>query len=166
MEMHFATLWEALTDTIGDREALVCGDTRLTWSQYEDRSARLASALAEAGLGANAKVGLYLYNSAEYCESQFAAFKQRAVPINVNYRYLDDELHYLLDNSDAEALVFHSSLGERVAQVMERCPDVKLWISVDDGGETIPGAVRYEDLIAGHDPAKRMQRSEDDVYML
>ncbi len=166
MEMHFATLWEALADTIGDREALVCGDARLSWSQYENRAARLGSALAEAGLAADSKVGLYLYNSTEYCETQFAAFKQRAVPVNVNYRYLDDELHYLLENSDAEALVFHSSLGERVAQVMDRLPDVKLWVSVDDGGETIPGAVRYEDLIAGHDPAKRMQRSEDDVYML
>ena len=77
MEMHFATLWEALSDAIGEREALVCGDTRLTWSDYEERAARVAGALAAAGLSADSKLGLYLYNSTEYCESQFAAFKQR-----------------------------------------------------------------------------------------
>ena len=58
----------------------------------------------------------------------------RGVPVNVNYRYLDDELWYLLDNSDAEALVFHSSLGDRVAQVIDRLPKLKLLIEVDDGG--------------------------------
>ena len=73
--------------------------------------------LVAAGLSPEAKVGLYLYNSVEYCEVQFAAFKGRMVPINVNYRYLDDELLYLLENSDSEALFFHSSLGDRVARV-------------------------------------------------
>jgi len=63
--------------------------------------------------------------------------KGRSVPVNINYRYLDDELLYLLDNSDAEALVFHTSLGDRVARVMEKAPKVKLWIEVDDGGESV-----------------------------
>ena len=58
----------------------------------------------------------------------------RGVPVNVNYRYLEDELVYLLDNSDAEALLFHSSLGDRVAKIRDRAPLVKLWIEVDDGG--------------------------------
>ena len=71
-----------------------------------------------AGLGHDSKVGLYLYNCNEYLEAQYAAFKLRAVPVNVNYRYLDDELWYLLDNADAEALVFHTSLGDRVARVV------------------------------------------------
>ena len=57
------------------------------------------------------------------------------MPVNVNYRYLDDELWYLLDNADAEALVFHSSLGDRVAQVVDRLPKLKLLIEVDDGGD-------------------------------
>ena len=107
-----------------------------------------------------------LYNGNEYLESQFACMKGRGVPININYRYLDDELLYLLDNSDAEALVFHTSLGERVARIMERAPKVKLWIQVDDGGEQVPGALDYERVIAGHDPAPRITRSEDDIYML
>ena len=76
-------------------------------------------AFGEAGLGPNSKVGLYLYNGNEYLETQFACMKGRSVAININYRYLDDELLYLLDNSDAEALVFHTSLGDRVARVME-----------------------------------------------
>jgi len=166
MECHYATIWESLADSIGDREAVICGEDRRTWSEYENRSARLAQAFAEAGLGEGSKVGLYLYNSNEYLEAQFASMKGRGVPINVNYRYLDDELLYLLENSDAEALVFHSSLGDRVARVMERAPKVKLWVQVDDGGEKIPGAVDYESLLASHDPAARITRSAEDVYML
>jgi len=166
MELHYATVWESIADEVGDCDAVVCGDNRRTWSEYEDRAARLASAFAEAGLERDSKVGLYLYNGNEYLESQFACMKGRGVPININYRYLDDELLYLLDNSDAEALVFHTSLGERVARIMERAPKVKLWIQVDDGGEEVPGAVDYERVIAGHDPAPRITRSEDDIYML
>ncbi|MEE2677906.1 MAG: AMP-binding protein [Myxococcota bacterium] len=166
METNYATLWEALSDTLGDRDAVVSGATRRTWTEHEGRAARLASALNEAGLGRNSKLGLYLYNSPEYLESQFASMKGRGVPVNINYRYLDDELLYLLENSDAEALVFHRSLGDRVGRVMERAPGVKLWIQVDDGGEAIPGAVDYEDLVASHEPAPRIQRSADDIYML
>ncbi len=163
--MHYATLWESIADAIGDRTALVCGDTRRSWTEYDQRASRLAAAFSSAGLGPDSKLGLYLYNGNEYLEAQFATMKHRGVPVNINYRYLDDELFYLLDNSDAEALVFHTSLGERVARVMERVPKVKLWIEVDDGGESVPGAVAFEELIAGHDPAPRITRQADDIYM-
>ena len=166
MEMHYATLWEAISDVIGDRDAIVNGDVRRTWSEYEERASRLAGAFEASGLGPNSKIGMYLYNGNEYLETQFAGMKLRAVPVNVNYRYLDDELLYLLDNSDAEALVFHTSLGDRVARVMERAPKVKLWIEVDDGGASVPGAQAYEALIAAHEPAKRITRAPDDLYML
>ena len=166
MEMHYATLWEGITDEIGDRTAVVMGQTRRSWTDFEQRAARLASAYAAAGLRPDSKIGLYLYNSPEYLEAQFGAFKGRHVPININYRYLDEELLYLLDNSDSEVLVFHSSLGERVARVMDKAPKVKLWIQVDDGGPAVPGAVPFEDLVTGHDPAARIGRSADDVYML
>ena len=166
MEMHFATIWESIADTIGSNTAIACGDRRLSWQQWDDRSARLASAFAAAGLSRESKVGLYLYNGCEYPEVQFGAFKARQIPVNINYRYLDDELQYLLDDSDSEILVFHTSLSERVARIMDRCPQVKLWIQVDDGGDKIEGAVDYEDVVAGHDPAARITRSEDDVYML
>ena len=166
MEAHLATLWELFADAVGDREALVCGESRRSWREYDDRAARLTSAFAAAGLKTDSKVGLYLYNGNEYLEAQFAALKLCAVPVNINYRYLDDELLYLLDNSDSELLVFHTSLGERVARVMDRAPNVKLWIEVDNGGDATPGAVAYESLIDGHDPAPRIRRSEGGVYML
>ena len=166
MEANYATLWEALADTLGDREALVSGRTRRSWTEYESRSAHLAAALADAGLGRDSKLGLFLYNGPEYLEAQFASMKSRGIPVNINYRYLDEELLYLLENSDAEAIVFHQSLGDRVERVMERAPGVKLWIQVDDGGEPVPGASNYEDLVGAYDPAPRIQRSAEDVYML
>jgi fatty-acyl-CoA synthase len=91
----------------------------------------------------------------------------RAVPVNVNYRYLDEELVYLLDNADAEALVFHSSLGDRVERIRERLPKLNLLIEVDDGGSgQVPTARRYEEVIANHEPMPRITRDEADVYML
>ena len=119
MEYHFATIWESIADVLPEYTAVVHGDRRFTWAQFDDRAARLAGAYAAAGLGPDSKIGLYLYNGNEYLEAHFGAFKMRGVPINVNYRYMDEELWYLLDNSDAEALVFHSSLGDRVERRVE-----------------------------------------------
>jgi fatty-acyl-CoA synthase len=168
MEMHFATVWESVSDAIPDSTALVHGTSRRTWREYEDRAARLAQAFSTAGLGVGSKLGLYLYNSNEYLEAQFGAFKMRAVPVNVNYRYLDEELRYLLDNSDAEAVVFHSSLADRVARVVDRLANLRLLIEVDDGGPTgrVPGAIPYEDVVAAHAQMPRIARAEDDTYML
>lgn len=167
MEMHFATVWESIVDEIGDSPAIVHGPTRRTWSEFDERSARLAAAFVDAGLRPDSKIGLYLYNSAEYLEAQYAGFKMRGVPININYRYLDEELWYLLDNGDAEALVFHSSLGDRVARVIARAPKLKLLIEVDDGAAgQVPTALRYDDVVAGYDPMPRITRAEDDIYML
>ena len=107
MEMHLATVWESIADTMPEHVAITHGTTSRTWAEYDDRAARFANALTEAGLGPNSKVGLYLYNGNEYMEAHFGVLKMRGVAVNVNYRYLDEELWYLLDNSDAEALVFH-----------------------------------------------------------
>ena len=108
MEVQFATLWEKTTDLIPDQPALICGDVTRSWQEYEERASRLATLLTEHGLGDDSKVGLYLNNSNEYLEAQFSVFKIKGVPINVNYRYKEDELVYLLDNSDAEAVFFQS----------------------------------------------------------
>jgi 3-oxocholest-4-en-26-oate---CoA ligase len=171
MEMHFATIWEGIADAVPDGLAVVHGGVRRTWREYDDRAARLAAALAAAGLGEDSKVGLYLYNATEYLEAQFAAMKQRAVPVNVNYRYLDEELAYLLDNADAGGLVYHTSLADRVARVRDRLPGLALLVEVDDGpapdGTThVEGAHRYEDLVRAHAPTPRLARAADDVYML
>ena len=179
MEMHIATVWESIADAIGDVPAITNGGTTRAWAEFDDRAARLASAYVEAGLGPDSKVALYLYNSNEYQEAQYGVFKMRGVPINVNYRYLDEELRYLLDNSDAEAIVFHTSLGDRVARVVDQLPKVQLLIEVDDGPPTaeaddedddddagVPGVQSFEDVVSSHDPMDRIARHEDDIYML
>ncbi len=167
MELHYATIWESIADTIPESTAVVHGATIRTWAEYDDSAARLAAAYAAAGLGHDSKIGLYMYNGNEYLEAQYGAFKVRGVPVNVNYRYLDDELWYLLDNADAEALVFHSSLAERVGQIIGRLPKIKLLIEVDDAGPSgVNRAVSYDAVLATHDPMERIVRSEDDIYML
>ncbi|MBU6315896.1 MAG: AMP-binding protein [Acidobacteria bacterium] len=167
MEFHFATVWESIADVIGDNTAVVHAGRRFTWSQYDERAARVAAAYSAAGLGPDSKIGLYLYNGNEYLEAHYGAFKMRGVPINVNYRYLDEELVYLLDNADAEALVFHSSLGDRVERIRARLPKLRLLIEADDGDTgRVQGAVAYESLLDAHDPMARITRAESDIYML
>jgi acyl-CoA synthetase (AMP-forming)/AMP-acid ligase II len=171
MEMHFATVWESIADAVPNATAITHGDTARSWAEYDDRAARLAAAYTAAGLGPDSKIGLFMYNCNEYMEAQFGAFKMRGVAVNVNYRYLGEELWYLLDNSDAEALVFHASLADRVAKIVERLPDLKLLIVVDDMADDGPGihvdrALPYEDVVAGNEPMERIVRKEDDVYML
>jgi len=169
MEMHWATVWESIADVVGDRPAVTNGTVTRSWSDYEDRAARIAAAYTAAGLGPDSKIALYLYNGNEYMEAQFGAFKMRGVPVNVNYRYLDNELLYLLENSDAEALVYHSSLADRVARVAGSLPGIRLLVEVDDtgtAGVSVEGAVAFEDLITGHDPMPRITREESDIYML
>jgi len=105
MEFNLADLFEIVVDTVPDREAIVAGDRRLTYRDLDARVNRLAHHLAANGVGAGDHVALYLYNGSEYLEGMLAAFKLRAVPINVNYRYVEEELRYLLDDSDAVAVV-------------------------------------------------------------
>jgi 3-oxocholest-4-en-26-oate---CoA ligase len=118
VDLHPASLWEAHSEVIGDRLALVRGATRRTWREVEARSARLAGAMLGAGVGRESRVGLLLHNCTEFVETYFATLKIRAVPFNVNFRYTGEEIAYLLGNADAEALVFHSSLGEVVADAL------------------------------------------------
>ena len=164
--MHYADVIEGYADRVPDAIALVHGETRRTWAEFEDRAARLAGAMQEAGLAPGSKVGLLLYNGPEYYEAFLAALKARMVPINVNYRYVDDELVYLLEDSDAEALIFHASLGETVSRVAERVPALKLLAEVADSPATSAGAERYEDILARSEPAPRIARRHDDEIMI
>jgi 3-oxocholest-4-en-26-oate---CoA ligase len=166
MDWNFASIFESVGDALPDQTALIQGARVLTWRELDDRASRLAGALRAAGLGTDSKVASYLYNSNEYVEGLLGTFKLRAVPVNVNYRYLEEELVYLLDNSDAEALVFHGSLSQHVAKVAGRAPKLKLLVQVDDGTPLIEGAVEYESLLAAHDPMERIVRSGDDYYFL
>lgn len=165
--LHFADIFEAHADAMPDATAIACGDTEVSWAQFESMSARLASAYAAVGMGLDSKVGMFMYNCPEYLVTQLAAFKSRVTPVNVNYRYLDDELWYLLDNADCEAVVFHSSLGDRIGRVKDRLPKLKLLIEVLDGPSAgVPGAVSWQSVLEAHDPAPRQIRAASDVYML
>jgi fatty-acyl-CoA synthase len=158
-------MWEQVVDVVGDGVAIRQGDRRVTYREFDDAAARFAGALEAAGLKEGAKVALYLYNSPEYLIAQFGAFKHRCVPVNVNFRYLDDELVYLLDNADAEALVYHSSLSACVARVRDRLTRVRLFVEVDDG-DANQGATTMADLLAATPPQARKNRSPEDLYML
>jgi len=163
---NFGTVFETVADTIPEHTALVQGGRRRSWREFDERASRLAAALRDRGLGPDSKVAFYLYNSNEYVETLLACFKLRAVPANVNYRYTEEELAYLLDNSDAEAIVFHGSLGQRVDKVRDPSLRVRLAVQVDDGAPLVPGAVDYEDLVSAHEPMERIERSGDDVLFL
>ncbi|MFM1751634.1 MAG: hypothetical protein RL119_596 [Actinomycetota bacterium] len=165
--LTFADIFEAHADSMPEAVAISFGDRDVTWLAYDESAARLASAYAAAGLGVGSKVGMFMYNSPEYLITQYAAFKSRITPVNVNYRYLDDELWYLLDNSDCEAVVFHSSLGDRIGRIKDRLPKLKLLIEVADGPSAgVSGARSWDETIQSHQPAARQARAVDDLYML
>jgi fatty-acyl-CoA synthase len=166
VEWNFATTWEAIADAQPDRPALVSGERIRSWGDWDDRSSRLAAAFRDLGLSTDGKVASYLYNSSEYMEGVFATWKCGAAPVNVNYRYLEDELAYLLTNSDTEILLFHGSLGDQVAKIAAQIPTLRAIVQIDDGSPLVEGALRYEDLIASHDPMPRTPASGDVLYIL
>ncbi|MGI9576954.1 MAG: AMP-binding protein, partial [Microthrixaceae bacterium] len=137
--------------------------------EMDQRANGLASYLIDAGAKQQDKVALYLYNCPEYMEGTFAAYKAGLVPVNTNYRYLDDELAYLWDNADAVAVIFHSSFTDRVEAVRSRVPKVQTWLWVDDGqGDCPDWATPYEDAAVAK--AERTEavwrRSGDDILMI
>jgi 3-oxocholest-4-en-26-oate---CoA ligase len=165
-----ATLIEAVADAVvgvdPGRTALVHGDRAVTWAQLDDRAARLAGWLAANGVGVGDRVGIGLYNSPEYLETVLAVLKLRAVPVNVNYRYLEGELEQVLAMVDARGLVADATLTGRVAAVAPRLPRLRAVTvvgSAEPGGD---GPSRpYEEAVAGP-PAPRCERSPDDQVLL
>ncbi len=166
--MHFATVAEAIAGVIPDSPAIRQGDRVVTWGDYEERGARFAAAIGAHGLGHASKVGLYLRNTPEYLEASLGAYKARAMPVNINYRYVGNELAYLLENSDAEALVFGDSLRDVVASLeRDRLPDLLVQVSESaDDVALLDGAVAYEDLLAAHRPAPPIERDDADHHIL
>ena len=182
MEFEFASVHEAIAAAIPEREAIVYGDRRLRYAQVAERSRRLASLLASRGLGchrerselANHESGqdhlaLYLYNGNEYIEGMLGAFKARVAPLNVNYRYVEEELLYLFENSRARALLYHAEFAPHVAAVRDRLPGLEVLIQVADasGHPLLPGAVDYEEALASASPEMPdVAHSPDDLYIL
>jgi 3-oxocholest-4-en-26-oate---CoA ligase len=163
---NWATLWEALADAQPDHVAVVIGDRTMRWRDLDDRAARLASGLQSVGVGTGTRVAQLLLNCPEYLESVYAAFKLRATPVNVNYRYKAPEIAYIVDNAGAEVLVFHGSLGERVADAVADMPTVRLLLQVDDGTPLVEGARWYHEMVDSFEPAPRIGRSGDDILLL
>src|SRR2546426_7290664 len=130
---NLGDLFEAVADAVADREALVCGERRLTYRELDERANRLAHYLGERGVGPGDHVGLYLYNCAEYIEGSLAAYKLRAAAININYRYVEEELAYLFDNADLVALIHHREFSPQVAAVRPKAPKLRAIIAVEDG---------------------------------
>jgi acyl-CoA synthetase (AMP-forming)/AMP-acid ligase II len=169
MAFNLADLWERVVDTIPEREALVCNELRLTYRASDERANRLAHALAARGIGAGDHIALYLYNGVEYLEAMLAAFKLRAVPVNVNYRYVEDELRYLLADADARAVVFHHEFTPKLARIRDDLPLLHTFVGVDDGHDAspLPDALRYTEALATHAPERDFApRSADDLYVL
>jgi acyl-CoA synthetase (AMP-forming)/AMP-acid ligase II len=174
VEFNLADLWEAVADAWPEHEALVCGARRLSYADVEARANRLAHELAAHGVGPGDHVAVHLFNGTEYLETMLAAFKLRAVPVNVNYRYVEDELAYLLDDADAKAVVFHRELAPRLAAIRDRLPRLTHFVVVDDDSAVDTraavaalGALEYEAALDIASPARDFgPRSADDLYVL
>ena len=181
--LNLAALNEAIADAYPERNAIISSGGSTTYAALTERSRRLANCLSDHGLGCDTErsalqpwesgqshVGLYLYNCPEYLEGMLGSFKSRSVPFNVNYRYVDEELLYLLNNAKTRALIFHSSLANHVATVRSQIPTLELLLQVqdpDDPQPLIEGAVDYEAALgAASSERPDLAWSPDDLYML
>ena len=173
---------EAIADAIPDHDAIITAQRRLTWRDFQLRSRRLANLLHGAGLGCRREraqlepwesgqdhVALYLYNGTEYLDGMIGGYKARVAPFNVNYRYVEEELRYLLIDAQTRGVIYHASFAPRLRAVLGDLPPQALLLQVDDGsGEPLlPGARDYEEaLAAASDAPPPVTPREDDLYIL
>ena len=182
MTLPLSKIQEAVAAALPDREAIVFRDRRLTHAEVAERSRRLANFLLAHGItihrprselrnweSGQDHVALYMYNGNEYVESLLGGYKARAVPFNVNYRYVREELEYLLNDADAKAIVYHACFAPTVKEILGSVPTLKLLIQVEDGsGEPLlDGAHDYETALAESDPGPTGQDYDpDDLFIL
>ena len=182
MRFTVAQVHEAIAATRPDAPALVVRDEVLSWRLLTERSRRFANALLAHGLGAHTErpmleawasgqdhVALYLHNGSEYLEAMLGAFKARAVPCNVNFRYVAEELAQLLGDADVRAIVFHSAFAPVLRQVLSDLPGLELLIQVADDSEEplLAGAQWYADLLEAASPElPDVEPDPDDLYVL
>ncbi|AMO60744.1 acyl-CoA synthetase [Mycolicibacterium phlei] len=173
---------DVVAATIGDREFVVQGDRRLTYAQVIERANRLAAFLHSRGLGCHTErselaghevgqdlLGIYAYNGPEYVEGMLGSWRARVAPFNVNYRYVKNELQYLLGDSGATALLYHAAFAPRLAEVLPDLPNLKVLIQIadDSGNELLDGAVDYESIVGSGDATPPpVEPSPDDLYVL
>ena len=149
-----------------DAPALIHGDRTVRWGDFGRRTNNLARAFAEAGLAPGDKVALYLRNEPAYTETLAACFKARGVHVNVNFRYRDDELHYILENSDAAVVVFGAEFAGNMEHLRPRLPKLKALFQVG-GQERAAGVRDYEETVEAGDGAPLgIERSADDLLFI
>lgn len=171
MGWTLADVWEAIAASQAERSALIQADRVISWGAFDARADALAAHFLARGLGHQAKVAAYLYNGPEYLETYFAAFKAGVAPVNTNYRYGPEEVRYLFDNADAEAVVFHAGFTELLEKIRPQLPKVKAWIAVAEPGHPTPAWADDYDSVVAKTPAKRPVRapwgvSGDDLLLL
>ncbi|HXQ44706.1 MAG TPA: acyl-CoA synthetase [Acidimicrobiales bacterium] len=170
MEFNLADLFEAAVDAFPDREYIVAEGRRLTYAQMEDRANRLAHHLAAQGVRKGEHVGIYALNSTEWVTTAWAVFKLRAVWVNINYRYVHDELRYLFANADLVALVHQRQFSPRVAALLPELPVLRHVVVIDDDSQEpdpCPDAIGFEEALEAASPERDFgRRSGDDIYIL
>jgi fatty-acyl-CoA synthase len=173
---------DAVAAVIGDREFIIQGNRRYTYAQIVERSNRLAAYLYARGLGCKTErsdlpghevgqdlLGIYAHNGPEYVEAMLGAWRARVAPFNVNYRYVKNELHYLLADSGATALIYHAKFAPRVNDVLRQLPKLRVLIQIADesGNDLVHGAVDYESIVrSGVAVLPPVEPSPDDLYVL
>lgn len=165
-DLNFGDLFDALARVIPDRLAMVYGDKQLTWRQFDERSNRLARRLIDAGLVPGDKVAFYLRNSPAYLELFAACTKARLTHANVNYLYVDDELYYLLDNSDAKAVVYDAEFTSHIESLRPRLSKVDVYLQV--GGQRTPAMAESFETACSEGDASPLgiERSGEDLYFM
>ncbi|HTO53790.1 MAG TPA: acyl-CoA synthetase [Myxococcota bacterium] len=170
MEFNLADLFEHAADVYPEREYLVAEGQRRSYAQMEERANRLAHFLSAQGVRPGEHVGIYAYNSVEWVESLWAIFKIRAVWININYRYVEDELRYLFGNSDLVGLIYQREFAPRILGARDALPGLRFSVVIEDasGADASKlGSVDYEAALASGSPARDFEkRSADDRYIL
>ncbi len=168
MEFNLADLFENAVDAFGDRECIVAEGKRRTYAEMDARANQLAHHLTKNGIGPGAHVGIYAYNSVEWVEALWAVFKIRAIWININFRYVEDELRYLFDNAELDALIYQRQFAPHVATLRGGLPKLRHTIAIEDGsGADRIDSVDYETALGGESTERDFgPRSADDLYML
>lgn len=168
MSFNFGDLIEAVEAAVpGDRVALAHGDQVIDWNGLRTRSNNLARALIARGLQPGDRFAFYAYNSADYLVALMACWKARGTHVNVNYRYVADELAYILSDSDATVLVYDARLRDCVADVVNRSPNVRSYVEI--GGtpaELPPFAEAFEELVAGDGAPVAIARDPQDRFFI
>ena len=177
-----STVFRTVAETIPDGKVLIWRDLRLTYGQMDARIDGIAHYLVSRGLGCHTErselaghqsgqdhVGLYMRNGNQYLEAMVAGYRARVAPFNVNYRYVEEELLYLLGDAGAKALVYAAEFAPHVQSIRGRLPDLQVLIQVadDSGNELLPDAVDYEEVVRTPAPAGGMPTpSGEDLYIL